>query len=72
MEANLAPYKPKYWFWTGLLLFIILHLVPAVNVSNHTQLNLLAVGVSVTSLKSLYRFTAGVALLLLNGKGSKK
>ncbi len=54
MEANLAPYKPKYRFWTGLLLFvrILLHLTSALNVSNSFQLNLLAVGMTlcVTSL----------------------
>ncbi len=52
MEANLAPYKPKYRFWTGLLLFvrILLHLTSALNVSNSFQLNLLAVGMCVTSL----------------------
>ena len=52
MEANLAPYKPKYRFWTGLLLFvrILLHLASALNVTNNTRLHLLAVGVCVTSL----------------------
>ena len=52
MEANLAPYKPRYRFWTGLLLFvrILLHLASALNVSNSTRLNLLAVGVCITSL----------------------
>ena len=52
MEANQAPYKPKYRFWTGLLLFvrILLSLTSALNVSNSSQLNLLAVGVSITSL----------------------
>ena len=55
MEANLAPYKPKYRFWTGLLLFvrIILHLVPAMNYNNNPHLNLLAVGLSVTFLIAL-------------------
>ena len=52
MEANLAPYKPKYRFWTGLLLFvrILLYLASALNVTNSTQLHLLAVGVCVTSI----------------------
>ena len=50
MEANLAPYKPKYRFWTGLLLFvrIILHLVPAMNYNNSPHLNLLAVSLCMT------------------------
>ena len=52
MEANLAPYRPKYRFWTGLLLLVrmLLYLVQSLNVSNNTQLNLLAVGVIVTTL----------------------
>ena len=55
MEANLAPYKPRYRFWTGLLLFvrIILHLVPAMNYKNNPRLNLLAVGLSVIFLITL-------------------
>ena len=52
MEANLVPYKPKYRFWTGLLLFvrIVLYLASVLNVSNNSRLHLLAVGVCVTSL----------------------
>ena len=54
MEANLAPYKPKYRFWMGLLLFVrvILHLVPSssVNVDNNSRLNLMVVGICVTLL----------------------
>ena len=52
VEANLAPYKPKYRFWMGLLLLvrIVLHLAPAFNLSNSSRVNLLVVGVSVTTL----------------------
>ena len=52
IEAYHAPYKPKYRYWTGLLLFvrIALSVAIAANVSGDPQYNLLATGILVSSL----------------------
>ena len=61
MEANLAPYKPKYRFWMGLLLLvrIVIYLTQAFNFSNSFHLNLLVVGLSVTSLIAVKAYKGG-------------
>ena len=45
MDAYHAPYKPKYRYWTGLLLFvrIMLNLVVMANRSSNPRTNLLAI-----------------------------
>ena len=52
MEANLAPYKASYRFWTGLLFFvrIIVYLVVALDKSHEKGVSLVAIGVTVTCL----------------------
>ena len=52
IEAYHAPYKPKYRYWTGLLLLICIVLSVAItaNVSGDPQYNLLATGTLVTIL----------------------
>ena len=52
MDAYHAPYRPKYRYWTGLLLFsrAILYIISAANVSGEPSLNLLAVIIVVTCL----------------------
>ena len=61
MEANLAPYKPKYRFWMGLLLLvrIVVYLAQAFNFSNSFRLNLVVVGLSVTSLIAIKAYKGG-------------
>ena len=52
IEAYHAPYKPKYRYWTGLLLFIRVALSVAItsNISGDPEYNLLATGILVASL----------------------
>ena len=52
MEAYHAPYKPKYRYWTGLLLFIrvLLNIIVMVNKSGSPRTNLLAIIVLVAFL----------------------
>ena len=54
MEAYHAPYKPKYRYWMGLLLFIriLLNIIVMVNKSGspHTCINLLAIVILVSFL----------------------
>ena len=52
IEAYHAPYKPKYRYWTGLLLLIRIALSVAItaNVSDDPQYDLLTTGVLVASL----------------------
>ena len=44
METYYVPYKPKYRYWTGMLLFarVILYLIATVNVSNDPHLALIS------------------------------
>ena len=58
-DAYTAPYKPRYQFWTGFLLFVrnILFLVFAFNYSNDPALNLMAVAIA-----SLFVFTLAWSL----------
>lgn len=46
IEAYHAPFKPKYRYWTGLLLFlrILLNILITINVSGNPQYNLLTTG----------------------------
>ena len=52
IEAYHAPFKPKYRFWTGLLLFlrILLNILITANVSGNPQYNLLTTGTIITLL----------------------
>jgi hypothetical protein len=52
MEAYHAPYKPKYRYWTGLLLFIriLLNIVVMANTSGNPHTNLLAITILVAFL----------------------
>ena len=52
MEAYHAPYRPKYRYWTGLLLFarIIIDFQLEINVSGNGRYSLLTVGVVISSL----------------------
>ena len=52
MDAYHAPYTPKRRYWTGLLLLAraVVYLVSAVNFSGEPSINLLAIGLVVTSL----------------------
>ena len=62
MDAYHAPYRAKYRYWTGLLLFsrAILFVISSVNLSSEPSLNLLAVSVVVA------------CLLLLKGNNAYK
>ena len=52
MEAYHAPYKPKYRYWTGLLLFIriLLNIIVMANTSGNPRTNLLAIAILVAFL----------------------
>ena len=52
MEAYHAPYKPKYRYWTGLLLFIrvVLNIIVMANKSGNPRTNLLAITILVAFL----------------------
>ena len=52
MEANLAPYKARYRFWTGLLFFmrIVIYLVVALDKSHEKGVSLLTIGITVMCL----------------------
>ena len=52
MEANLAPYKASYRYWTGLLLFIriVLYLGIALDESNRNHVSLLVTSLIIASL----------------------
>ncbi len=52
IETYHAPYKPKYRYWTGLLLLlrILLNILITVNVSGSPRYNLLTTGIIITLL----------------------
>ena len=52
MEAYHAPYKPKYRYWTGLLLFIriLLNIIVMANTSGNPRTNLLAITILIAFL----------------------
>ena len=54
IEAYHAPYKPKYRYWTGLLLLlrILLNILITVNISGSPRYNLLTTGITITLLKT--------------------
>ena len=51
-DAYLAPHTPRHRYWTGLLLIarIVLYLVSVLNLSNNPQINLLALGLTISCL----------------------
>ena len=62
IDAYHAPYKPKYRYWTGMLLLcrIILYMISSINISTDTSINLLSVIIVIA------------CLLLLKGNNAYK
>ena len=52
MDAYHAPYRPKYRYWTGLLLLVrvVLSIAITINVSGNPKYNLLTTGILIASL----------------------
>ena len=52
LEPYHAPYNNKYRYWTGLLLLVrvILYIISAVNISNNPDVNLLVIGIVMSTL----------------------
>ena len=52
LEPYHAPYNNKHCYWTGLLLLVrvILYIISAVNISNNPDINLLVIGIVVSTL----------------------
>ena len=52
LEPYHAPYTDKHRYWTGLLLLIrvILYIISAVNISNNPDINLLVIGIVMSTL----------------------
>ena len=58
MDAYSAPYRPKFRYWTGLLLLVrvILYLISALNPSKEPRVNFVAIMVIICSLLALSAF----------------
>ena len=61
LESYHAPYNNKHRYWTGLLLLVrvILYVISAINISNNPDINLLVIGIVMSTLlliKSILSF----------------
>ena len=61
LEPYHAPYNSKHRYWTGLLLLVrvILYVISAMNISNNPDINLLVIGIVMSTLlllKSMLSF----------------